>query len=360
MHEEGRILILDMLDVLRKHTNKKHRLKQIEIINLLEKHYGYKDLYNKRKTVRRHLENLIHHEGQYRNDRKVSYRIVERKGYGEADTVEVMTDFGYNHLFQQTELRLLIDSLLLSPRIPSLERKELIEKLESLSSKHFKSRLNRVRTPNTSHLLTQDLFENIECLEDAIEENKKISFYYANYTVNGRNELELTNRLDSHGEDRIYTINPYELVATDGRYYLICNNDSFDNVSHYRIDRMMNIEMLDLRRKPMKEVRGLENGLDLSQYMTEHIYMFGGQSTMVSLRFKKHVLNEFIDWFGTDGLYFSNQSEDEVTVTVKANETAVRKWALQYVLHVTVTSPKSLVEDIKEDLCQAMKRYENE
>lgn len=364
MHEAGRILILDILEILQEHTDQNNRITQKELINLLVDQYDYNEnLYKKRKTVRRHLEHLLRHEAEHplRKEPKVLYGPKKESGEDEArDTNKnkTMTNFGYAHTFQQKELRLLIDSLLFSPRIPNAERKQLIEKLESLASKHFESSLDLVRTTNKPQLLVQDLFKHIESLEKAMQDNKKVSFQYVNYTVDQRNKLQLTNRQNSRGEDRTYLINPYELVATDGKYYLICNNDPFDNVSHYRVDRMMNVEIVNERRKPMRKVRGLENGLDLSRHIAEHIYMFGGQSTTVSLRFKKYVLNEFIDWFGTNDLYFSNQTEDEVTVTVKVNETAMRKWALQYALHVTVTSPKSLVEDIKDDLRQAMARYD--
>lgn len=372
MHKDGRILALDILEILQERTDQSNRMKQKELINILIKDYGYNEnISNHRKTFRRHLEKLIHHDKNHpsNNERfskkkpKILYGSREDEIREESDDGQdtkkgkTLTNFGYAHTFQQQELRLLIDSLLFSPRIPDEERQQLIKKLESLTSEHLKKSLNLVKAKSTPHPHVQNLFENIEILEKAIRNNKKVSFHYANYTVDQHNKLQLTNRQNSHGEDRTYIINPYELVATNGKYYLICNNDPFDNVSHYRVDRMVNIEILNSSRKPEKQVQGLDKN-NLAEYVEEHIYMFGGQSTTVSLRFKKYVLNEFIDWFGTKDLYFSNQTEDEVTVTVKVNETAMRKWALQYALHVTVTSPRSLVEDIKDDLRQAMARYD--
>lgn len=38
--------------------------------------------------------------------------------------------------------------------------------------------------------------------------------------------------------------------------------------------------------KPMKKVKGLENGLNLPKHMAEHIYMFTGESAAVTFRAK--------------------------------------------------------------------------
>ena len=48
---------------------------------------------------------------------------------------------------------------------------------------------------------------------------------------------------------------------------------------------------VDEKRKPAENVKGLEYGLNLPKHMTEHIYMFTGQSASVQLRFKKSFLN---------------------------------------------------------------------
>ena len=50
-----KMIILDILDILRKHTDENHRLSQQQIQNLMEK-YGMKV---DRKTVRRNLSKLI-------------------------------------------------------------------------------------------------------------------------------------------------------------------------------------------------------------------------------------------------------------------------------------------------------------
>ena len=80
--------------------------------------------------------------------------------------------------------------------------------------------------------------------------------------------------------------------------YLICNYDKYDNVAHYRLDRITNMKLLPTPVKPMEQVKGLEHGFDLPKHMAEHVYLFAGESGPVTFRAKKYLLNDIIDWFG--------------------------------------------------------------
>ena len=73
---------------------------------------------------------------------------------------------------------------------------------------------------------------------------------------------------------------------------------------------------------------------------------------------KKYILNDIIDWFG-GGVTFFDETDDQVSVRTKVNLQAMRLWALQYALHARVLSPKSLAEQVKNDIKKAMENYEN-
>ena len=168
--------------------------------------------------------------------------------------------------------------------------------------------------------------------------------------------MKLYPRENDEGKKRRYVINPYQIAAINGRYYLICNYDKYDNVANYRLDRIADIEVLPTPVKPMKKVKGLENGLNLPKHMAEHVYMFTGESAAVTFRAKKYLVSEIIDWFGKD-IKFSDETEDEVTVRVTVNLEAMRKWALQYAVHVKVLGPEKLVELIRDDVKEAAEQY---
>ena len=140
---------------------------------------------------------------------------------------------------------------------------------------------------------------------------------------------------------------------------MICNYDKYDDVSHYRLDRITNIKLLETPVKPKSKVLGLTNGLDLPQHMAEHIYMFSGPSEEVTFKARKDIITEIIDWFGKD-VEFSNETPEIVTAKVKVNLQSMHYWILQHAPSVKVLSPKSLVEQVKQDIREAVERYGKE
>ena len=46
------------------------------------------------------------------------------------------------------------------------------------------------------------------------------------------------------------------------------------------------------------------NTFNVSQYVKEHIYMFGGESVTVSFKAKRSIVNQILDWFdGNMGIH---------------------------------------------------------
>lgn len=338
-----KLLVINILDILNKYSDAEHRLKQKDFIDILRKEYGMEV---DRKAVRRNLSYLL--ECGY--DIEYTEQIRTKKN-GEQETI--YTDWYIERTFSNSELRLLIDSLLFSKSIPYKQCTELIEKLESLSNCYFKSSVKHICNLQENPLVNKQLFYNIEILDEAISKGKQVKFRYNYYDM----DYKLHNRCNSEGAPREYIINPYQMVATNGRYYLICNYDKYDNYANYRIDWITDIVLLDTKRKPMKKVKGLENGLNLSKHMADHIYMFSGDSGIVRFRAYRYIISELLDWFGKD-IKFADYSEDEVMVTVHANLMAMRCFATQYARHITIISPENLVEQVVDDLRQALKRYE--
>ncbi len=149
---------------------------------------------------------------------------------------------------------MLIDSVLFSKSIPSGNKKELLEKLKELSNKYFKfSAANIQSYDSADREINKELFYTIEVLDEAISKGLKVKFFYNEYGA----DKKLRHRLNEAGEAREYVINPYIMAANSGKYYLICNYDKFDDIAHYRIDRISNIQILDTPRKPRNRVKGL-------------------------------------------------------------------------------------------------------
>ncbi|MBO4676872.1 MAG: WYL domain-containing protein [Oscillospiraceae bacterium] len=341
-----KLIIMNILDILRRYSDEDHRLSQKDIVEILRNEY---DMSVERKSVRRNIINLM--ECGYEIEYSESIRMVPNKKTGEPEESYIWSDFYLVREFTDSELRLLIDGLLFSKHIPYSQCRELVEKLEGLSNIYFKSRVRHIRTMPDTLPPNKQLFYTIGILDEAISRKKQISFHYGSYGL----DKKLHPR-DSEGAVKEYTVNPYQIAAANGRYYLIGNTEPHDNVSHYRLDRIMDIRLLDHAARPAKTVRGLEHGLDLPKHMAEHLYMFPGESGPVAFRMKKHILNDVIDWFGTD-VTFSDESDDEVTARVEVNLKAMKLWAIQYGPYVTVLTPQSLAEEVKQGLEEALEGY---
>lgn len=87
--------------------------------------------------------------------------------------------------------------------------------------------------------------------------------------------------------------------------------------------------------------------------------MFTGKSVVVTFRMKKYILNDVIDWFGTEIAFF-DETEEEVTARVTVNYHAMRHWAIQYCRHIQILTPTDLAETVKSDLQEALEKYEKE
>lgn len=326
MYATGNKKMLNMLilDILKGYSDENHALKQQEIIRLLDKNYGMEC---DRRSVKNNI--LYLKELGYDISMEKGYRLLERE-------------------FDDTELRILIDSVLFSKSISMRQAKGLIEKLRKLASNYFNAKVSHVSNlPDLHRTTNKQAMYSLDGINDAISEKKKLGFIY-NYVGT---DLKLHPK-----REEPYIVNPYQIVANNGRFYLICNYDKYDNVAHVRIDRMTDVMVLDEKIKPMKQVEGLENGLNLPKHMAEHIYMFSGESTLIKLKTATYMMDDLVDWFGKD-IRVTRQKDDQIVVRLKCNENAMRYWALQYGPYVEVMEPMSLRKQLKEDIAEMNRKY---
>ena len=294
-----KLTILAILEILRRYTDADHRLRQSEIIDLLGRDY---DMTATRKTVR---ENLA---------------LLQDMGY----PLECSNGWYYEHKFSEAELDLLIHGLLFNSYIPPVQSREMIEKLKSLASEHYKPRTfyDRSNPSNPQFLYT------LEIVQDAIEKEKKIEFQYAHYDVDKR----LHPRLDAQWEPRIYCVSPYRIAMANGRYYLIGNMARHDDITHFRLDRIIECRETESPVRPVREVHGLENGLHIPDYMAGRAYMFSGRQELVRIRAKRYLVGDILDWFGMD-VRFEKVTDDDMEAVFRADELSLKYWLRQYGEH---------------------------
>jgi predicted DNA-binding transcriptional regulator YafY len=319
-----KMLNIMILEILREDTDDDHHLTQQEVLHRLKERY---DVDCDRRSVKNNIDYL----------RDMGYQIGTDKGY-----------WLMEREFDDAELRMLIDSVLFSHNITQSEAKQLIMKLKKLSSRYFSTKVSHVcYLPELTHSDNRQIMYSLDALNDAISEKKKVRFLYESYGT----DFELHPKRPEPA-----VVNPYQLVACNGRYYLIGNYDKYDDVIHFRIDRIASVEILDEKVRDMKTVKGLENGFNLPQHMAEHIYMFSGPSARIRLKASRTAMNDLIDWFGKD-FRILRENDEEMIISVGCNEDAMFYWALQYGPSVEVLEPEGLRVRIRDAVAGMAEKY---
>lgn len=325
--ETKKMLNLLILDVLQRYSDADHPLTQQAIIRILRSDYGVEKI--DRRSVKANVLSLV----------DMGYEISMEEGNGY---------YLISREFEDAELRLLIDSVLFSKTISDAYAKRLIEKLKSFGNIYFDMRVSHVKpTPTMNRTDNKQVLYNVSAIDEAIDNKKKISFHYCKYGLDFK----------MHDLGRDYVVNPYQMVASGGHYYLLGNLDKYDDVAYYRIDKMTNVVILDEKVKPQKEVVGLDGQLNLSKHMAEHIYMFCGETLNVTLKTTPNMMDVLVDWFGKD-FNILKSTEDNLEIMVRSNENAIFYWALQYGPYVEVLSPPKLREDLANEIKKMNDKYQ--
>jgi len=331
MEESKKLALLRILHILQKYSDETHPLTQDDIVDYLYKDYGIEV---ERKVVGRQLALL--HEAYDAINSPIVLVSDPRKG-----------TYIEQREFEDSELRLLIDGVLSSRHITAKHSKDLIEKLCAQSNQYFRPRVKNIYSVNDWNKTdNMQVFLNIECIDEAIENGKQIKFVYNKYGAD--------KKLHKTSNPRV---SPYQLILHNQRYYLMARHERFEQMHFYRLDRITNMEIVE--DKPLTNIRsvaGYEGGIDYKKISSGLPYMFADKLEYVEFLADESVLDQVVDWFGKD--IKIEEVGGRYKISLLASPTAMEYWALQYVKSVEVIAPKSLRERIKETLDSGVKKYE--
>ena len=320
--EEKKTSILAVYKVLEEFSDENHPLTRTEITDLIEKQYN---ITIDRRTLYRNIEMLINfgYDISDYNENKIGYYLKDR-------------------LFQHSEVLLLCNAVHASHFIPDKASKDLVNKLLSCQSRYKRNDyFKNVYLPNKKKKDNKQFLLNIEQISRAINEKKVIKFNYTHYDIN--------KKLVNTREEPYYR-SPYFLVVNGDRVYMVGNGKNHDSLSHFRVDRMKDIELVD------EYYLRLPKNLDAYAYANNKIYMYSGDETGVTLRCDKKVLDVIIDTFGKD-VMLADEGET-FTVYTKCGKEDIVKFCLQYVESVDLLEPLSLREEVRKVLLDASNRYQ--
>ena len=270
-------------------------------------------------------------------ERKAVYDDIEvLRLFGLDIAVEQSKSYGYyvaSREFELPELKLLADAVQSSKFITEKKTRELIRKLQSLASvNHAKAIQRQVYIQNRVKNMNESIYYSVDALHEAIADDKKISFRYFDYNIH----KERVFRRDGQQ----YVVSPVVLSWNDEHYYLIARSADREGLSHYRVDRMYGVRMLD-------EPREADDRFDLAEYAKKVFGMYGGEELDVRLRVHNSMVGAVIDRFGKDVTMVAD-GETHFTVRVRVALSPVFfGWLFQFGALCQVLSPQSLIDELR-------------
>ena len=326
-----------------------------------------------RKTDASHLlsmSDIIKHLMEFgiEAERKSIYRDIEvLRSYGMDIERGAAKKSGYylkNPRFESQELTLLVDALQASPIISQRRTDEILEKLCAVAGEHQAEQMRRQlygvsrnwpegRRMLQSRVKTDDneMQKNIATIHRAISQGKKIRFIYVHRT--------LKNNLPVYDTGREFIISPYALVWEQDKYYVVANYENYDDLSHYRIDRMKRVECTVMPARSISEVSHYRGAIDMTDYMHKVFNMFAGsESAIVELECDMGLLDAVVERFGLNVSY-RQISDEKFRVRIRAIlSEGFERWLLGFGGGIRVCSSESVAVRIKKRIADMLKQYE--
>lgn len=311
--------ILYVLEILRKYSDDKNPITAQEITEKLQSIYGIKA---ERKSIYRDINVL----------KSCDYDVIKisQDGFCLAD-----------RNFEVAEIRLLNDAILGARFITQKKTKELSKKLrQELSVYQAKQIETQTYFDNRVKFTNEHILYVIDTIHTAIAENKKIKFsYYRKKIIN--NQI-----CRVYARDHI--ISPYALIWSEDKYYLVGNYDKYDNLSHYRLDRMENVTIINENSRLFEEVCEYKNSFDAGDYVSKTFQMFSGTNEMIDLVCCNSILEKIIDKLG-EHVYYMSMGENRFRVRARGyTSEGLIEWLMMFADRCYIVEPESLRQAVEE------------
>ena len=324
-----KLKILYLLKILMEKTDETHSITMTEILSSL-KLYG---ITAERKSIYSDMENL----------RTFGIDII-----GEKENKTYYYHIG-NRQFELAELKLLVDSVQAAKFLTAKKSRELIKKIEGLASKYEASKLQRqVYTAERIKTANENIYYNVDQIHMAIGSNVQITFQYFNWDVNKRQVLRKDGAL--------YRVSPWALSWDDENYYLVAFDSEEDKIKHFRVDKMLHIELAKEHREGDERFRQF----DMGAYARKMFGMFDGEEEMVKILCRNYLAGVMIDRFGKD-VTMVKRDEDSFYVNVKvAVSGQFLAWVIALGEGAKIGGPESVVHRMKKEIERLARQYSEE
>jgi hypothetical protein len=249
--------------------------------------------------------------------------------------------------FELAEVKLLIDAVQSAKFITQKKSKSLISKVKNFVSEHQAKQLQRQIVINDRvKTMNESVYYNVDDIHTAINQNRKIKFKYYKWDI----DKKLVER---HGGS-YFVVSPWALLWDDENYYMIAFDDWDNKIKHYRVDKMMYIEVGNDERAGKEEFKNF----DMAKYSKATFGMYHGEKTKVCIKFANHMCGVFIDRFGKDTLFRKiDENHSELIADINVSPQFFG-WIFSLGNDVEIVSPKEVVNELREYTKKFIMKYE--
>ena len=175
--------------------------------------------------------------------------------------------------------------------------------------------------------------------------SKQISYSYFDYDLRKQRKYR-------YKED-IKCISPWAVIYDNNFYYLLAYDGKKMRV--YRIDHMEGVEVEEAEAEGLEEFKKIK----LSDYTKQTFGMYSGELQSVTMRFPNNMVGTVLDRFGREvTLMKADDRHFRITVPIAVSP-QFYGWVFGLKNMVTIESPQSVVDGMKEMLTAVEKRYED-
>ena len=310
-----KLKLLYLKEIFEKHSDEQHILNAGDIADRLLRDYG---LECERKSVYKDIEVLMDYGMDIVKTRS------PKNGF-----------FLASGSFELAEIRLLSDAVQAADFITKNKTKKLIEKIEGFTSVYHAEVLKKqVYIDNRPKSGNESVYYVIDALDNAIKAGKKVKFSYS--------RRKMDDKYAARKETRMFTLSPYALIWSNDHYYLVANNEKYDNLMNVRVDRISGVSILDEKARPVSEVSGYKRYFDAADYAAKTFNMFTGEMQMVELRCSNAILEPIFDRFGERVNTRKYDDSHFLLRTEAAISEGLVSWIMQFGTDIEAIAPQNL------------------
>ena len=327
---DAKLKLLYLKDLLSAYTDEDHILNAAELADLLLSKYGIecerKSIYKDLTILQQYGCNVIRTKSP-------------KKGFFLAEGE-----------FETAELRLLSDAIQAANFISKKKTITLLKKIESFSSVYRADILReQIYIDSRAKSDNEALYYTIDTIDRAIKAKKKVSLVYVRRRID--------DTFAARKESRTFVLSPYAMIWSNDHYYLVANNEKYNNLMNIRIDRIHSAKLLEEPARPIGEVSNYETEFDPADYTSKTFNMFSGEQEMIELKCSNALIEAIIDRFGESAHTRIAGGSCFYLRTEAAVSDGLVSWIMQFGDQIEVVSPVLLREKVAERAEQIYSLY---